>query len=67
MNVLIWVLKQLKEGAFLLASGNRFHKRDSVHENEPSNIAVFDLGSAKEPFEVDLSVRLCLCDIRISS
>ena len=38
-----------------------------MHENEPSHIAVFDLGTAKEPFEVDLSVRLCVCDIVISS
>ena len=38
-----------------------------MHENEPSHIAVFDLGTAKEPLEVDLSVRLCVCDIVISS
>ena len=30
-------------------------------------MAVFDLGTAKEPFEVDLSARLCVCDIGISS
>ena len=34
---------------------------------EPSNIAVFDLGTAKEPFKVDLSLRLCVSDIGISS
>ena len=34
---------------------------------QPSYIAVFDLGTAKEPFEVDRSVRLCVCDIGISS
>ena len=52
---------------FFVASGNWFHERDAVHENEPSNIAVFDLDTAKEPFEVDLSVRVCACDIGISS
>ena len=43
------------------------HIRGAVHENEPSNIAVFDLSTAEEPFEVDLGVRLCVCDIGISS
>ena len=51
----------------MVTSGSRFHNRGAVHENEPSNIAVFDLGTAKEPFEVDLSVRLCVCDIGICS
>ena len=30
-------------------------------------MAVFDLGTAKEQFEVDLSARLCVCDIGIRS
>ena len=51
----------------MVASGNRFHERGAVHENEPSNIAAFDLDTAKKPFEVDLSVRVCVCDIGISS
>ena len=40
---------------------------DAVHENESSNIAVFDLSTAKEPVEVDLSVQLYVCDIGIRS
>ena len=27
----------------------------------------FDLGTAKEPFEVDLNVQICVCGIGISS
>ena len=61
------VLKELKEDAFLVTSGSLFHNRGAVHENEQSNIAVFNLGTAKEPFEVDLSARVCVCDIGISS
>ena len=58
-------LKKFKEHAFLETSSSLFHYRDAVHENEPSNISVFDLVTAKEPFGVDLSVRLCVCDIGI--
>ena len=52
---------------FLEASGNWFHNRGAIHEKEPSIIAVFDLGTAKDPFEVDLSVHLCVCAIGICS
>ena len=50
--------KLLEEDAFLVASGSWFHNRVAVHEKEPKNIAVFDLGTVQEPFKVDLNVRL---------
>ena len=49
----------LREGAFLTHSGKSFHNLGAEHENEPSNIAVLDLGSSKEPSVDDLSVHLC--------
>ena len=36
-----------------------FHNLGAEHENEQSNIAVLDLGTAKKPSVDDLSVRLC--------
>ena len=42
-------LKTLREVAFLADSGNWFHNLGAENENEPSNIAVFDLGTAREP------------------
>ena len=61
------VLKQLIKDAFLVTSRSCFHKGGAEHKNESSNIAVFDLGTAKELFEVDLTVRLCACDIRVNN
>ena len=47
----------LREVDFLTDSGKVFHSRGSEEENEPSYIALFDLGTASEPLVVDLSVR----------
>ena len=43
-------LKSLREVDFLTDSGG------AEEENEPSYIAFFDLGTAREPLVVDLSV-----------
>ena len=51
-------LKMLREVASLTGSGNWFHNLGAEEENERSNIAVFDLGTARQPFVDDLSVRL---------
>ena len=51
-------LKSLREADFLTDSGKVFHSRGAEEENEPSYIAFFDLGTAREPLVVDLSVRL---------
>ena len=59
-------LKTLREVTFLTDSGNWFHNLDAEEENERSNIAVFDLGTAREPFVDDLSVRLSVCEIGVS-
>ena len=51
-------LKSLRDADFLTDSGKVFHSRGAEEENEPSYIAFFDLGTAREPLVVDLSVRL---------
>ena len=50
-------LKSLRELDFFTVSGRSFHKIGAEEENDPSYIAFFDLGTAREPFVVDLSVR----------
>ena len=42
---------------FLTDSGKVFHSRSAEEANEPSYIAFFYLGTAREPLVVDLSVR----------
>ena len=49
--------KSLREVAFLTDSGKVFHSRSAEDENEPSYIAFFDLGTAREPLVVDLNMR----------
>ena len=51
------LLKSLRELDFFTVSGRSFHKRGAEEENDPSYIVFFDLGTAREPFVVDLSVR----------
>ena len=51
------LLKSLRELDFFTVSGRSFHKRGADEENDPSYIAFFDLGTAREPFVVDPSVR----------
>ena len=51
-------LKSLREADFLTDSGKVFHSRGAEEENEPSYIAFFDLGTAREPLVVYLSERL---------
>ena len=63
---LTFLLKTLREVAFLTDSGNWFHNLGAEEENERSNIAVFDLDTAREPFVDDLSVRLSVCEIGVS-
>ena len=58
-------LKSLREADSLTDSGKVFHSRDAEEEVEPSYIAFFDLGTAREPLVEDLSVRLCDCDIGV--
>ena len=59
-------LKTLREVAFLTDSGNWFHNLGVEEENGRSNIAVFNLGSAREPYVDDFSVRLSNCEIGVS-
>ena len=47
---LTFLLKTLREDAFLTDSGKLFHNLGAEEQNEPSNIAVYDLGTAREPF-----------------
>ena len=49
--------KIFNEVDLLTGSGKVFHSRGAEEENEPSYIAFFDLGTAREPLVVDLSVR----------
>ena len=50
-------LKSLRHVDFLTVSGKVFHSLGAEEENEPSYIAFFDLGTARKPLVVDLSVR----------
>ena len=62
---LTFLLNTLREDVFLTDSGKLFHCLGTEEQNEPSNIAVFDLGAAREPFVDDCSVRLSDCDIHV--
>ena len=50
-------LKSLRQVDFLTVSGKVFHSLGAEEENEPSYIAFFDLGTARKPLVVDLSVQ----------
>ena len=50
-------LESSREVDFLTDSGKVFHSGGAEEENEPSYIAFFDMGTAREPLVVDLSVR----------
>ena len=58
---LIFRLETLREVTFLTDSDNWFHNRGTEVENERLNNAVFDLGTARQPFVADLCVRLSVC------
>ena len=58
MCSLTFRLKSTKVVDFLTEPGKSFHNRGAEEENDPSYIAFFDLGTAREPFVVDLKVRL---------